>query len=64
MKQKQKMASLAGLGLVFGTAFGAIIGSAFGNIGLGIALGAAFGLLFAPSLKKKKTPDQNKAISI
>jgi uncharacterized membrane protein len=53
MNQKQKMVSLAGLGLVFGTAFGTIIGSFFGNTGLGIALGAAFGLIFAPSVKKE-----------
>ena len=53
MTSKQKMVSLAGLGLVFGSAFGAIIGNAFGNMGLCIALGAAFGLLFAPSIKRE-----------
>jgi uncharacterized membrane protein len=53
MNAKQKMVSLAGLGLLFGAAFGAIIGNAFGNLGLGIALGAALGMLFAPSIKKE-----------
>ncbi len=53
MNAKQEKISLAGLGLIFGTAFGAIIGNMFGYMGLGIALGAAFGLLFAPSIKKE-----------
>jgi uncharacterized membrane protein len=54
MNQKEQKISLAGLGLVFGTAFGAIIGNMFGNVGLGIALGAAFGLLCAPAIKNRQ----------
>ncbi len=53
MNQKQKQISLAGVGLVFGSALGLIFGYAFGNVGLGLSLGVAFGLLFAPVLKKK-----------
>jgi len=55
MNKKQKVVSLAGVGLVFGTAFGYLVDSAIGNVGLGIALGAAFGLLFAPTITRKET---------
>ena len=55
MNAKRKDVSLAGVGLVFGTAFSYLIGSAIGNVGLGLALGAAFGLLFAPVLTRKET---------
>jgi uncharacterized membrane protein len=58
MNKKQKMVSLAGLGLVFGTAFGAIFGNMFGNVGLGIALGAALGLLFAPAVKETSVEEK------
>jgi uncharacterized membrane protein len=54
MSAKRKDVSLAGAGLVFGTAFGYLIGTAMGNIGLGIALGAAFGLLLAPVYTQKE----------
>ena len=54
MNAKRKDVSLAGVGLVFGTAFGYLIDTAIGNPGLGIALGAAFGLLFAPVYTRKE----------
>ena len=54
MNEKRKDMSLAGVGLVFGTAFGYLLGSYIGNPGLGIALGAAFGLVFAPVVNRKK----------
>jgi|WetSurMetagenome_2_1015567.scaffolds.fasta_scaffold60788_3 hypothetical protein len=54
MNLKEKAISLAGLGLVFGTAFGYVVGSALGYAGLGIALGSALGLLFAPTIQRKE----------
>lgn len=42
MNAERKDGSLAGVGLVCGTAFGYVIGTVTGNLGLRIALGAAF----------------------
>lgn len=54
MNAKRKGVSLAGVGLVFGTAVGYLIGIAIGSVGLCMALGAAFGLLFAPVYTRKE----------
>jgi uncharacterized membrane protein len=56
MNSKRKDVSLAGVGLVFGTAFGYLIGIyVIGNLGLGMALGAFSGLTLAPVIKRKET---------
>ncbi len=55
MTEKRTDVSLAGLGLVVGTAVGYLIGTVVGNVTLFLPLGAAFGMLFAPTPKRKKT---------
>jgi hypothetical protein len=53
MNAEDKSVSLAGIGMILGTAIGAVLGNTFGNIEFGIAMGAIVGLLFAPTIKKK-----------
>jgi hypothetical protein len=53
MNRKEKEISLAGVGLVFGTALGYVIGTAFGCGSLGMVLGSPLGLLFAPTIMRK-----------